>query len=1041
MNRAAVARSGAKRTLPGRLETRFVLALTLPLLALAIIVNVPPIHALAWPRYVFNAAIWLTALAILLHDPQWRRQTDRSATAAESQIRRRRSLLPGRPRNDRTILAALGILAALSVFSFYDFGRFHGGGRFVHYHDLYHYYMGSKYFPEVGYEGLYAATHRALVENDPALSDAISLVKNLRTYDVENTRISMQRSDAVADLFSEPRWQQFKHDVRFFQAGIAPAEWQVLLVDHGFNATPFWTGVGSALSAHLPLNHATLLFLALLDPLLLAAALLLVWRTFDARTCLLVAIFLFANFFGVFDITGGAFLRQLWLAALIGFVCCYHRGWMIPAALLLAIAVLDRVFPIVFVLPPLVLLIVNVLRRRPERRSQVRFFVAFVGCLAGLAAVACTTTGGPRTWVEWYSKIKAHNSWFYTNQLSLRNLFIVNPAQSLRTISGGWDEGLWLREREALDAATRNTLLATRAALLGLLVAAIARRKEVLGSLALVAFAPLVLFYPADYYCVFLVIAVLCWRGNRPLALAIMALQALFSLVNVALSSGVRLELLHWIVSLSLVAAFVVFLLRELFDASRSAFPVRSRRPAMLLGGAAVILVAGIAADAHAARQDRLPIQLDLTPQNVSLARGLTPRLEQMAAWGNAWTRNDHLLCPAEAPGAQAVVRVPAAHTGTYRVTVAYSTGPPFGMVTLAINGQEPFAASNLYAPHLGVQKVVYEPVALRAGSNEFSFVASGKDSAAKDYCFAIDTITVDCPPPHGPEPGQQSRRAALDRAVAWLAAHPADCFDGGRRAICNEVAVLYALLSNPHLSASRSNYLAGLEQCVRRLNTQCGPRVRPDEYDALLAAAYMSQQFKLPFSTLDQLSAQLKPWVDALYGDRSVAQLLLAGMYFNRLYPAQAVACTPEQSVLYREYTERKLAQVLAGRVERTKSRAIATTVFALSQDICALTDFGRLPPPATGFLADKQFWAQLCEHGLRWTMQTGDLLTLARLAHMAGCLRVARDLPALPLALDFLVQHQQPDGSFGALTCDRPNPYRDGVLNAILALASSLQ
>jgi hypothetical protein len=234
--------------------------------------------------------------------------------------------------------------------------------------------------------------------------------------------------------------------------------------------------------------------LALIDPLLVAAALVLVWLTFDARTGLLAVIFLCANFFGVFDITGGAFLRQLWLAALIGFVCCYRRGWMWPAAALLAVAALDRVFPAVFALPAAVLLIIDTVRRRSAGRVQARFLAAFVAFAAGLGLTVCLTVGGPRSWTDWYDKISAHNRWFYTNQLSLRNLFTVNPAQSLRTISEGWNEGLWLRERETLDARTRNTLLAGRAVLLGLLIATVAKRKDALASLALVSFVPLCCF-------------------------------------------------------------------------------------------------------------------------------------------------------------------------------------------------------------------------------------------------------------------------------------------------------------------------------------------------------------------------------------------------------------------------------------------------------------------------------------------------------------------------------------------------------------------
>src|SRR5262245_60700002 len=56
----------------------------------------------------------------------------------------------GRPQAHRglrdTALAALGIA---SLLGWWNFLQFHGPG-FVHGHDLFNYYVGSKYFPELG---------------------------------------------------------------------------------------------------------------------------------------------------------------------------------------------------------------------------------------------------------------------------------------------------------------------------------------------------------------------------------------------------------------------------------------------------------------------------------------------------------------------------------------------------------------------------------------------------------------------------------------------------------------------------------------------------------------------------------------------------------------------------------------------------------------------------------------------------------------------------------------------------------------------------
>ena len=190
------------------------------------------------------------------------------------------------------------------------------------------------------------ATHRALIENDRTLSGTISVIKNLRTYQLEGNAVSLERSASVARLFSEQRWQEFKQDVFFFQSKIPPDWWRFLLVDHGLNATPFWIFVGSSFSAHLPLNNGTLFLLASFDLLLIAVMLLLVRYAFGMKTALLFAIFFFANFFATFDIVGGGFLRELWLACLVAFVCFLKKGRMGAAGCCLAVSALDRVFPV-----------------------------------------------------------------------------------------------------------------------------------------------------------------------------------------------------------------------------------------------------------------------------------------------------------------------------------------------------------------------------------------------------------------------------------------------------------------------------------------------------------------------------------------------------------------------------------------------------------------------------------------------------------------------------------------------------------------------
>ncbi|MFH1417967.1 MAG: hypothetical protein ABII12_06750 [Planctomycetota bacterium] len=88
----------------------------------------------------------------------------------------------------------------------------------------------------------------------------------------------------------------------------------------------------------------------------------------------------------------------------------------------------------------------------------------------------------------------------------------------------------------------------------------------------------------------------------------------------------------------------------------------------------------------------------------------------------------------------------------------------------------------------------------------------------------------------------------------------------------------------------------------------------------------------------------------------------------------------------------------------------------------------------------ADRTFWAQLCERGIRWGRETGNLVSAARLILVTKCLEVESAVPSFQLGVGFLLRHQEPDGCFGVSSPYSPNAYRDGVLAAIMALGASL-
>ncbi len=162
-------------------------------------------------------------------------------------------------------------MGLLSAAAFFGFGQFHGG-RLVHAWDSFHYVVGAKYFPELGYTGLYEAALAA--ERAAGLLPPGTTVplRNLSTNAIETT----SADDALAKWPARlgPRWEAFVTDVLWFRAEAGPETFRRMLLDHGYNATPAWGILGSALSrAAGPATDGSLRALALLDPLLLLESL------------------------------------------------------------------------------------------------------------------------------------------------------------------------------------------------------------------------------------------------------------------------------------------------------------------------------------------------------------------------------------------------------------------------------------------------------------------------------------------------------------------------------------------------------------------------------------------------------------------------------------------------------------------------------------------------------------------------------------------------------------------------------------------------
>lgn len=429
------------------------------------------------------------------------------------------------PRNWNKLRTTSCILAAVfGLTVYYNFGSFRAGTfqspQFVHYLEQMHYHLGSKYFRELGYDGLYAASVQAQRESAPR-RPIQPLIRDLRFHlRYEPTRPSNPHLAAVQARFSPERWASFVADHRHYQRALDDRGMTRFRRDHGYNAPPTWTFVAQLLAGRLSPSPGVRVLLGSLDLLLLAVAFGAIFTTYGMRIGCLSVVLFGLGYGWHFRWIGGAFWRFDWLAAVSVGVCLLKRGRPAIAGALLGYASLVRIFPLFFLLGPAVLAVKGLVRGR--RPAWLAPLAAGFGIAIVLGLVAGSLSGrGFSAWSEFAHKIRLHEQTWGRNHIGLESALLFAP----RLVQAG-DTPVAEISQEELRELRRDRLwirMLIVGGLLGLLVLAQWRNSladaSLLGMVAVFALIPL-----SCYYWAMLLLVPL--RRGTPTALLFLLLSA-----------------------------------------------------------------------------------------------------------------------------------------------------------------------------------------------------------------------------------------------------------------------------------------------------------------------------------------------------------------------------------------------------------------------------------------------------------------------------------------------------------------------------------
>ncbi len=410
---------------------------------------------------------------------------------------------------------ALGALGVVCYFQFFTLGY----ASFIHRSETFHYYLGSKYFPELGYEGLYRCTLAATAEEGLAMPER---ARDLRTNTLVSAASALPPPGECQARFGPSRWATFRADVAVFRGLAGPDYWQNIVQDHGYNATPTWGILGRLIGETVPASLRSLQLLAAIDVLLMAGTLAALRWGFGLRIACLGALFWGTQAASTFFWIGGSLLRQDWLFCSIAALALLRRGHPGVAGASLAYAALARSFPAVLFVGAAVVCVRHRVKHGAWRGDHRRFFLGAV-VLSLVLLPASVALHGRDAWPAFARHIAMHDATPTSNRMGWKAIVSHTAAGRLSVVTQNGQGDPFARWKQLREQRLAETIWLYRGGLalaLATFVCVTWRLRTLSLAVALGACLLPVSLGLSCYYYSFLVVLVPLSRARRPLELA-----------------------------------------------------------------------------------------------------------------------------------------------------------------------------------------------------------------------------------------------------------------------------------------------------------------------------------------------------------------------------------------------------------------------------------------------------------------------------------------------------------------------------------------
>jgi hypothetical protein len=352
------------------------------------------------------------------------------------------------------------VLTVAAFFTYFDF--FNPNVRYSEYyhrHEFFHYYLGSKYFKEIGYNQLYECTAVAEIELGRRASVANREIRDLRVNLIKQVKDTYILTDPgqCKNRFTAARWEDWKKDVDWFYHSSVGSYWDNMQKDHGYNPPPVWTMTGKFFGSFAPAGDKYFKILSMIDVAFHVGIVLLFYWAFGFRAMAVMTVFWGCNAPANFYWTGGAFLRQDWLFFLVAALCCARKRKFFLAGGALTWSALLRVFPMIFFGGWGIMVLFEIIRRyrfgttgepkegagvlsikrepgllgylHPDHRRLLAGCIVAFGVLVPASVAVC----GVDSYKQFFGHtIKVHNATPLTNHMGLETMLVAGWSNRMR---------------------------------------------------------------------------------------------------------------------------------------------------------------------------------------------------------------------------------------------------------------------------------------------------------------------------------------------------------------------------------------------------------------------------------------------------------------------------------------------------------------------------------------------------------------------------------------------------------------------------------